>query len=412
MWHDTDKLIRQLSLVAFLMAERRPLTARDVKTERRGLPEMSDEAFARRFYSDRAELLALGVPLQSQRDEFTGEELYTLTLGAVLPAAARARRTTSSRRSRPRSTCSRGSSRTPSRSASRCRTSRSAGPGFASTPTPTALRVEVEARPRLLGRDARPARQARERDLEAADGRSSTTGRSSRDESASARSTRTRCCATAAAGTSSAQDLDDAEDIRTFRGLAHPRRHPLRDAARARLPRPARVRRSRTTAAGRPGRSATPSGEARDRGRAGHGLVGRAAYGDHGHGRGRRLRHRLRLASPCSRVGAAPGRPRAPARAATSCVARSRAALRSGARARTRARRPSRCRRRRAARATAPGTARPARSCPSASAVLQALLAYLLAACGDEPQRVDPGARARRALPDPARTSSRSTSRC
>src|SRR5436305_8514976 len=39
---------------------------------------MSDEAFARRFYSDRAELLALGVPLESQRDEFTGEELYTL----------------------------------------------------------------------------------------------------------------------------------------------------------------------------------------------------------------------------------------------------------------------------------------------------------------------------------------------
>src|SRR5918996_4959682 len=32
----------------------------------------------RRFYSDRAELLALGVPLDSQRDEFTGEELYTL----------------------------------------------------------------------------------------------------------------------------------------------------------------------------------------------------------------------------------------------------------------------------------------------------------------------------------------------
>ena len=39
---------------------------------------MSDEAFARRFYSDRSELLSLGVPLQSQRDEFTGEELYTL----------------------------------------------------------------------------------------------------------------------------------------------------------------------------------------------------------------------------------------------------------------------------------------------------------------------------------------------
>ncbi len=78
MSHDTDKLIRQLSLVAFLMAERRPITARDVKSNVEGYSEMSDEAFARRFYSDRAELLALGVPLQSQRDEFTGEELYTL----------------------------------------------------------------------------------------------------------------------------------------------------------------------------------------------------------------------------------------------------------------------------------------------------------------------------------------------
>src|SRR6266702_3764262 len=78
MSHDTDKLIRQLSLVAFLLADRRPLTARDVKQNVEGYSEMSDEAFARRFYSDRAELLALGVPLQSQRDEFTGEELYTL----------------------------------------------------------------------------------------------------------------------------------------------------------------------------------------------------------------------------------------------------------------------------------------------------------------------------------------------
>jgi proteasome accessory factor BC len=76
--HDTDKLIRQLSLVAFLMAERRALTARDVKGNVEGYSEMSDEAFARRFYSDRSELIALGVPLDSQRDEFTGEELYTL----------------------------------------------------------------------------------------------------------------------------------------------------------------------------------------------------------------------------------------------------------------------------------------------------------------------------------------------
>jgi proteasome accessory factor BC len=78
MSHDTDKLIRQLSLVAFLMAERRPITARDVQQNVEGYSEMSDEAFARRFYSDRAELQGLGVPLHSQRDEYTGEELYTL----------------------------------------------------------------------------------------------------------------------------------------------------------------------------------------------------------------------------------------------------------------------------------------------------------------------------------------------
>ena len=76
--HDTDKLIRQLSLVAFLMAERRAVTARDIKGQVEGYQEMSDEAFARRFYSDRAELIALGVPLHSQRDEYTGEELYNM----------------------------------------------------------------------------------------------------------------------------------------------------------------------------------------------------------------------------------------------------------------------------------------------------------------------------------------------
>src|SRR5919199_1570696 len=65
MSHDTDKLIRQLSLVAFLMAERQPLTARDVQQNVEGYSEMSDEAFARRFYSDRAELHALRLALQN-----------------------------------------------------------------------------------------------------------------------------------------------------------------------------------------------------------------------------------------------------------------------------------------------------------------------------------------------------------
>src|ERR1044072_9067392 len=60
------------------MAERRGVTGRALKSDVECYSEMSDEAFARRFYSDRAELVGLGVPLDSQRDEHTGEELYTL----------------------------------------------------------------------------------------------------------------------------------------------------------------------------------------------------------------------------------------------------------------------------------------------------------------------------------------------
>ena len=78
MTHDADKLIRQLSLVAYLMAEQRPVTARDVKNNVEGYANMGDEAFARRYYADRSELQGLGVPITSGRDEFTGEELYNL----------------------------------------------------------------------------------------------------------------------------------------------------------------------------------------------------------------------------------------------------------------------------------------------------------------------------------------------
>ena len=163
--HDTDKLIRQLSLVAFLMAERRPLTARDVKDNVEGYSEMSDEAFARRYYSDRAELIGLGVPLHSQRDEFTGEELYTLRSEKYfLPARARGRR-------------ARGAADAlfylegkfayaePLRLA--LQNLALGRPGCQDAPTETAERVRG-LRPRLLARDRRAAREARERDLEAA----------------------------------------------------------------------------------------------------------------------------------------------------------------------------------------------------------------------------------------------------
>ncbi|MFL5896476.1 MAG: helix-turn-helix transcriptional regulator [Thermoleophilaceae bacterium] len=64
---DTEKLIRQLSLISFLMAERRPVTALEIKQEVEGYSDMNDEAFARRFYADRAELSELGIELKVEK---------------------------------------------------------------------------------------------------------------------------------------------------------------------------------------------------------------------------------------------------------------------------------------------------------------------------------------------------------
>ncbi|MFL5868317.1 MAG: helix-turn-helix transcriptional regulator [Thermoleophilaceae bacterium] len=61
---DTEKLIRQLSLISFLMAERRPVSALEIKQDVEGYSQMNDEAFARRFYADRSELEALGIQLK------------------------------------------------------------------------------------------------------------------------------------------------------------------------------------------------------------------------------------------------------------------------------------------------------------------------------------------------------------
>lgn len=76
---EKEKLVRQLSLVAFLMSMNRPITARDVRESVEGYSHMGDDAFARRFYADRTDLLGLGLPLNSTRDDDTGEELYTLS---------------------------------------------------------------------------------------------------------------------------------------------------------------------------------------------------------------------------------------------------------------------------------------------------------------------------------------------
>ena len=79
---DTEKLIRQLSLISFLMAQGRPTSALEIKREVEGYSDMNDDAFARRFYADRAELESLGITLQVEKpgESLQGyeSELYSL----------------------------------------------------------------------------------------------------------------------------------------------------------------------------------------------------------------------------------------------------------------------------------------------------------------------------------------------
>lgn len=77
---DTEKLIRQLSLISYLMAERRPVTALEIRRDVEGYSGMNEDAFARRFYADRAELDALGIQLTIERpgDGSAEQEHYSL----------------------------------------------------------------------------------------------------------------------------------------------------------------------------------------------------------------------------------------------------------------------------------------------------------------------------------------------
>src|SRR5688500_4296865 len=77
---DTEKLIRQLSLISFLMAQGRPVSALEIKREVEGYSDMNEDALARRFYADRAELESLGIDLQVEKpgEGFFEAELYSL----------------------------------------------------------------------------------------------------------------------------------------------------------------------------------------------------------------------------------------------------------------------------------------------------------------------------------------------
>ncbi|MFT4036064.1 MAG: WYL domain-containing protein [Patulibacter sp.] len=77
---DTEKLIRQLSLISYLMAERRPVTASEIRRDVEGYSGMNEDAFARRFYADRAELEALGIQLSVDKpaEANADQENYSL----------------------------------------------------------------------------------------------------------------------------------------------------------------------------------------------------------------------------------------------------------------------------------------------------------------------------------------------
>ncbi|MGI8712781.1 MAG: helix-turn-helix transcriptional regulator [Solirubrobacteraceae bacterium] len=77
---DTEKLIRQLSLISYLMAERRPVTAPEIRRDVEDYSVMNEDAFARRFYADRSELEALGIVLMVEKpvDGLVEQENYSL----------------------------------------------------------------------------------------------------------------------------------------------------------------------------------------------------------------------------------------------------------------------------------------------------------------------------------------------
>ena len=363
---------------------------------------MSDEAFARRFYSDRAELVGARRPARLAARRVHRRGALHAPLRALLPAAARARR----RRAR-------GAPDLPLPARGTVRLRRAAA----------ARAAEPRARP--LGRAAR--RRRRRRPPCASRCAIPTTRPSSRAGSASSRRAISKQRTIRFRYWSIARDDErertinpyallpengtwyvigqDQEDnvVKNFRvsrirseiRFATRRERDFRvpDELRRRgVPRPRRVavRRHRRRGA--------------DRGRARHRLVGAARVR-----RRRATASRTTCSSPstrrcrCSPAGscartAARSRSSRP-RCAGSSIEGVRAARRAHEGAAARAGRRAR---------TAPGarrrpSARPGPVAPERFGVLQSLLAYLLAACGEEREAVIPAQRARRALLDPAR---------
>ena len=86
---DADKLVRRLSLVAFLLTRPgRPAGAGEIRRRVEGYSLMTDDAFKRRFYEDRAELAELGIEIAHEGPATEADaDLYALPAASYyLPA--------------------------------------------------------------------------------------------------------------------------------------------------------------------------------------------------------------------------------------------------------------------------------------------------------------------------------------
>ena len=197
---DTEKLIRQLSLISFLMAERRPVSALEIKQDVEGYSQMNDEAFARRFYADRAELESLGIHLKVDKpaEGYYEAENYSLPPeNFYLPAIEFTDRSSAPCGCRCR--CSTASSRTRSRCGSRCSSSPGASPRRSTRPRSCRWRSPSRRAP--AGATC-PSASPRSRPRSSAARRSSsTTTRSAATPRRHARSTPSTCSTRAASST-------------------------------------------------------------------------------------------------------------------------------------------------------------------------------------------------------------------
>jgi predicted DNA-binding transcriptional regulator YafY len=82
MSRDEDKLIRQLSLLSFLLSKTLPSTAREIQESVEGYAEMSDDTFIRRFHGDRTDLGKIGIEVRvlmgSEAADAAEAQLYLL----------------------------------------------------------------------------------------------------------------------------------------------------------------------------------------------------------------------------------------------------------------------------------------------------------------------------------------------